>query len=106
MLEKYNEVLPGAAERILAMAERQSAHRQGLEKTVIGGHVKSERLGSILGFILSLTVIIGGFSLIYNGMATSGSVIVISDLVALAGAYAYGRRMQKQERIEKMKLSS
>ena len=106
MLEKYNEVLPGAAERILAMAERQSAHRQELEKTVINGHVKSERLGAILGFILSLVVVCGGFSLIYNGMATVGSAIVISDLVALAGAYAYGRKMQKKERTEKLKMTS
>lgn len=31
----YESVLPGAADRILAMAEREQAHRQGLENTVV-----------------------------------------------------------------------
>jgi len=30
-LREYNEIVPGAAERILAMAEKQSVHRRDLE---------------------------------------------------------------------------
>ncbi|MFQ7172706.1 MAG: DUF2335 domain-containing protein [Thomasclavelia ramosa] len=33
--EQYERVLPGAADRILTMAENQSAHRQTLEKAAI-----------------------------------------------------------------------
>jgi uncharacterized membrane protein len=35
LLAEYNKVVPNAAERILAMAEKQSEHRQFLEKKVI-----------------------------------------------------------------------
>jgi len=35
ILEKYNEVVPDAAERIIAMAENQSKHRQELETKAI-----------------------------------------------------------------------
>ena len=32
MLAQYEEILPGAAERILSMAERQAEHRQKMEQ--------------------------------------------------------------------------
>jgi uncharacterized membrane protein len=35
--EKYNLVLPGAADRILKMAETQATHRQGLERFAVRG---------------------------------------------------------------------
>jgi uncharacterized membrane protein len=35
MLQGYEEVLPGAADRILRMAEDQAMHRQHLERTVV-----------------------------------------------------------------------
>jgi uncharacterized membrane protein len=35
MLVQYNQAFPGCAERIVAMAERQAAHRQDIEKTAI-----------------------------------------------------------------------
>ena len=56
-LERYNQILPGAAERIIAMAESQHAHRQGLEKHVIESNVSAQRLGTILGFVVAMTAI-------------------------------------------------
>ena len=35
VLEAYDRLVPGAAERIMKMAEQQSEHRRGLEKTVV-----------------------------------------------------------------------
>ena len=32
LLEKYNNIIPNGADRILAMAEQQQAHRQFMEK--------------------------------------------------------------------------
>ena len=34
-LEFYEKIVPGAAERILTMAEKQGAHRQEIEKIVV-----------------------------------------------------------------------
>lgn len=34
-LERYDQILPGAAERIIKMAEDQSTHRREIEKIVI-----------------------------------------------------------------------
>lgn len=43
--QKYDEVLNGAADRLLAMAENQARHRQDLEKAVIYGNQKKSFLG-------------------------------------------------------------
>lgn len=47
-LERYNQILPGAAERIIVMAESQHAHRLELEKHVITSNVGAQKLGTII----------------------------------------------------------
>lgn len=102
VLAKYDEVVPGAGDRIFAMAERQAAHRQDLEKRVISSNMAAERLGTCLGFILAMTALVGGFYLIATGHSSVGIVSIISSLAIPAGAFAYGKYQQKQERVEKL----
>jgi uncharacterized membrane protein len=51
ILAKFNEVVPGAADRLIAMAERQSAHREALETAVVQGGLESQKRGSWFGFL-------------------------------------------------------
>ena len=39
ILKKFNDVVPGSAERIIKMAEDQSAHRKELENKVIASDI-------------------------------------------------------------------
>lgn len=48
----YNEAFQGAAERIVAMAESQLKHRQGLETKVVESNCRNERTGQIIGAAL------------------------------------------------------
>lgn len=43
ILRRFDEVVPGAAERIIKMAEEQSGHRRELEKKVIESDVSRSR---------------------------------------------------------------
>jgi len=96
-LEKYNQVLPGAAERILAMAESQQAHRQHLEKHVIESNVSAQTRGTWLGFFVAMTVIVGGIWLIHDGKNTAGLASVLTALGALVGVFVYSKYEQKKE---------
>src|SRR5262245_30403851 len=49
--ERYNRVLPGAADRILRMAERQAAHRQDLESRALKGDLVKAMMGTVLAYI-------------------------------------------------------
>jgi len=55
--KKYEEILPGAAERILRMAEKQAEHRQKLEEMIIRANNRDSLLGLIFGLIIGLATI-------------------------------------------------
>jgi uncharacterized membrane protein len=43
--ERYNAALPGAAERILAMAEKEAAHRHDAEDSLVKEEVRASKTG-------------------------------------------------------------
>jgi uncharacterized membrane protein len=85
----------------MAMAERQSAHRESLEAQVVAGNVASQARGSHYAFIICLVTIIGGFVLIGMGKNILGISAVVGSLATLAGVFIIAKREQKKERVEK-----
>lgn len=106
MLAQYNDVIPDAAQRILVMAERQSAHREELETIVIKAGVKSQTRGAWFGFIISMTAILGGIYLITLGKDGQGLAAIISSLVALTAVFVIGKRKESKELKEKSEALS
>lgn len=45
IIKGYEDILPGAAERIISMAERQSAHRQEMERVMVNAEARDSLLG-------------------------------------------------------------
>jgi hypothetical protein len=60
MLEHYNRLVPGFAERFMVMAEKQADHRRDLEATVITRRSRNESWG--LHYAAILAVLFGGGS--------------------------------------------
>src|SRR5437899_3174380 len=89
ILAKYNEALPGAAERIIAMAEKNQDHRQKLEAIVIPSRARNERRGQIIGAIVALSAIGCGTYLIAINKDVQGLAVILSDVVALVGTFLY-----------------
>lgn len=103
-LEKYEAVLPGAAERIMAMAEKQSDHRRGLETKVVNSDIANSRLGLIFGFIIAMLGISGGVFLINNGKIVEGSIFSGLTVVSLVGAFVYGSQQRRKERLANQQI--
>lgn len=97
ILARYNAAFPEAAERIVKMAERQSEHRQNLEKLVVDSNSRAQARGQYLGFIIVMVAIVGGFALIWNGKDTIGISSVIASLIGLVTVFVIGRSKQKRE---------
>jgi len=85
----------------MAMAERQSAHRESLEAKVVEGNVASQARGSHYAFIICLITIVGGIVLIGMGKSIYGVSAVIGSVAALAGVFITAKIEQKKERVEK-----
>ena len=56
----YEEVLPGAADRILKMAENEAEHRHIIDKRCVGIDSRDSLLGIIFALVLGLVSVLGG----------------------------------------------
>lgn len=97
-LSKYEQACPGAADRIIAMAEKQSSHRQEIEKIIVQSNSKSSIMGVIFAFLIGLSTVIGGIILAFNGREISGSFIGSAGLVGLVSVFIYGTRFANKKK--------
>jgi uncharacterized membrane protein len=98
ILDHYNQIVPGAAEKIIALWESQVQHRQELEKKAITSDITQAYFGAILGFIIAMSAIGAGTFLAYIGRPTEGIAAIISALVGLVGVYGWGSYQRRKER--------
>ena len=89
-LAQYKDVQPDAPERILALAERQQAHRQKLETL--------DACRSIVGVVAGLTVVLAAFAFAWGlatlGQHALGTATVIGAIASAAGVFVYGTLRQ------------
>lgn len=100
-LARYNDVVPNGADRIISMAERQSAHRESLEAKVVDANVKAQAQGQNRAFILALVIVLGGIYLMATGKSGWGFAAIITSLASLVSIFAIGKSDQRKERVEK-----
>ena len=66
-LEYYNEIIPKGADRIMAMAEKQSEHRRKLEELIVISQLKQSNTGQYLAFAIGLAALATSAFCIVNG---------------------------------------
>jgi len=103
ILEKYDKILHGTAERILKMAENQASHRQKLEEKVVNTDSDNSKLGVWFAFVLAMSTIIGGGFLIYCNKNIEGLVAIVTAIVGLVSVFIYGKYQNKKELEKKEK---
>ena len=86
-LRSFEEVVPGAADRILKMAESAQAHGQAMQSA----ELRYSRRGQWFGFgVVAMGMATGGF-FAYQDHAAAGAVVASGVLVALAAIFIGGR---------------
>ncbi len=104
-LQKYENISPGSADRIITMAEKQQNHRMGIEKTVIESKTRDSKLGIILGFVLSLSIFfIAAFAIILDKNIV-GLSLIIGDVSVLLGIFLHTKNSNRKERLENRNLN-
>ena len=92
ILGDYDKVQVGFAERIIAMAENEQAHRHGIENRALSSEISIQKRGQVFALFLSLLILVGSMFLIYSGKEISGSVLAGSSLIGLAYIFITGRK--------------
>ena len=95
ILKGYNDIVPNGAERILAVFERQAAHRMEMELI----EVAAENGLAIRGLnratlVCSFAFIVAGL-LAYTGQGAAAVGLAGGGLAAIAGAFIYGTRKRE-----------
>ena len=101
ILKKFDEVVPGSAERIIKMAEDQSSHRKDLERKVIESDIARSKWGQVLGFLIAIIGLGVSAAVSIYGNAIAGGIIGVGTLASLVGVFMYGAKTRSVERIEK-----
>ncbi len=89
--QAYEQTLPGAADRILAMAENQQKHRHSQQSTRLVLDGVLETRGQWMGFLLAVISIIGGLTLILFDKPVEGLVTLIGSLASIVGLFLWSR---------------
>lgn len=98
ILRELDQLIPGAAKRILRMAEKQQEHRIALEKRVIISDVYKSWVGLILGGILGVLIVLCGSYVIHEGHDTARATIITTTLIGVVTAFVQGAKARKEER--------
>jgi len=104
MLKEYNEVLPGMANRILAMAENQSVHRLEIEKKGVANEITLSQRGQWCAFAFAILALISGTVLVAMGHAAAGGVITGVPFASIVSAFLYSTYQKRKERADRAKV--
>ena len=97
--ERYNMVLPGAADRILRMAETEADHRrsgerkdQEINRKYYDSFTRDSLLGLVFGFTVAALCVVCGTYLVLQGHDVAGTIFGGSGLAGIAGVFVYSTR--------------
>lgn len=93
LLEAYDTVLEGSAARIIALFEREQAHRHVWEYRALRIHQVSTLLGQLLGFLIAVAIFVSATVIGLNGNPTTAAFLwvfgmAIVTMAALVWWYA------------------
>lgn len=101
-LQGYNQIVPGAAERIIALAEKQAAHRMELEKHAVAEQLRQSARGQIFALIIGVAGITGAVVVGITGNAWVAGTIATASLGTLAVSFITGKRQEQHSRQQKV----
>ncbi len=95
--QQYEQVLPGAADRILSMAEKQLSHRTDLEKSIVKENFKQSSAGQIIGGILALFCIVASFFLGIEGHDILAGVIASTTVIGVITVFVLNKKPEEEK---------
>jgi len=97
-LERYNHVVPGGAERLFTMAEKQSEHRMQLENHVAREQVKQSGRGQVFALVIGVSGILSAATIGTMGHTAVAIAITTGSLGTLAVTFLVGKRQERTSR--------
>lgn len=90
-LEMYERTLPGAADRILTMAEKEQDHRHAWEDRELRSSIFTETVGRFGGIGVAVALVVGAVFCAVTGANAIGVALVTASAVSMVPAIIKGR---------------
>lgn len=97
LLAAYDKSVNNGAERIMTMAENQSAHRIEIEKIAVKEELRQSSLGQIFGFILGLVGIGAAVWLALEDHDTVAGIFGTTTICGLVAVFVIGRKKNSEK---------
>ncbi len=96
IIEGYERIVPGSADRIITMAEKQSEHRQNMESKMVAAESRDGLLGVIFAFLLGIGCIIAAVVMVYlvpqNAGAIAGALLGVTGIGSITSSFITSTR--------------
>ena len=106
-IQRWEEMLPGAAERFLTLLEEQTRHEISLDREQVAlAHeaTKQEhdlrKRGQTFGLSIGLAALVIGGVLVVLGNPVAGTIFGGTGVGSLVGAFLYDRHQTKKDRLQ------
>lgn len=90
--QAYEHAQPGAADRILTMAERQQEHRHAQQIARLNSDASREKRGQWLAFLVTILALVGGMFLAYFDKSLAGLTAMILPIATIIGIFVTSKR--------------
>ena len=94
LLAGYNNIVPGAAERIIAIAEGEAVHQRDMERLVTEHMFAERKRGQTFALFIAVVALGASAFLGYNGHEVVAGVIGGTTICSLVATFAFGRLTQ------------
>ena len=86
-LAKYDQIVPGAADRIIKMAENEMRHRHRNEDKLTNGMIWTTVLSMIFAFFIAAALAGLSFFLAYRGYYAASASVAVGSIAAVVSAF-------------------
>ena len=88
-MQKYGALIPNGPERIMAMAEREQAHRHRVQGFVVMSGFAAQMVGTAAATLVSVTFALLAYWLFREGKEGAAFVSMLVPLAGLCGVIAW-----------------
>lgn len=98
IIRQYDEISPGAAEKIFDSFVRQNEHRIEMESRVVKDSIFRAKLGLVMSFILSLICLYIAYKLFNTDKGSYGFGLILVNIAALVSVF-YRTATKKEDEL-------
>ncbi|MBW1721272.1 MAG: DUF2335 domain-containing protein [Deltaproteobacteria bacterium] len=92
LLKGYDDIIPGAAERILRMAEEEAAYAHRMNQLTLELSAKEVKRGQVSGFGVAIAAFIVATVALFLGLEKAAMTIGGTTIVGLVTVFVTGRK--------------